>query len=195
MRSGENQGAHKSAFGEFQLGFGFYGRPGRSLSWTQTKSGRSLGIFGVCRFVTQSVVCSTLSGVAEMVVDVGLQVVLHVAMLCVPTLPLRQPSLGLRDAPVHTYNPIFPGRTDLSHDTRNPVSVSCMARLTHRPDVPSCRGHLRTRSYHSQVPLDLARPESARQPGPLYVIFINKTIAERRLMRQAYAAHSPHANP
>lgn len=37
-QSGANQGVHKSAFGEFQLGFGFYGRPGCSLSWTQTKS-------------------------------------------------------------------------------------------------------------------------------------------------------------
>lgn len=43
-QSGENQGVHKSAFGEFELGFGFYGRPGCSLIWTQTKIGRSLGI-------------------------------------------------------------------------------------------------------------------------------------------------------
>lgn len=35
---GRKPGVHKSAFGEFELGFGFYGRPGYSLSWTQTKS-------------------------------------------------------------------------------------------------------------------------------------------------------------
>ena len=35
---GRKPGVHISAFGEIELGFGFYGRPGCSLSWTQTKS-------------------------------------------------------------------------------------------------------------------------------------------------------------
>lgn len=108
----------------------------------------------------------------------------------------NKPGFWLQGAAVRLYMFHVPRADHLPGKILSPGFKALHGTLVHKLNMPCGRNDLRqTRSDHPRSALELARPMSACLPSPLYIISINKPIAERPLMRHAFPDHVQHPNP